>query len=171
MLLLLSSLDHRGSCHLLMLSGRREASVNSRDCRLARGEAELNKRAAAIRSYRRSSLGYATTKHSELPSVRTASRTAYRTTAISTDSFTSSPPLCRFRYRRPKLDYLTPLEQRDPLQLLVKSRRNIELNHSCHGEPPMCFLSTSEERQLRCQRSSPSFDPHSAERGFACSTP
>jgi hypothetical protein len=93
-------------------------------------------RGAAIRSHRQSPLGYATTKHSEPPSVRTASGTAYRTTAISGESFTTSPPLCRFRYRRAKLDYLTPLEQGDPLHLPVKSRRNMELNHACHGDRP-----------------------------------
>jgi len=42
MLMLRSPLDHRGSWHLLMLNGRREASFSTRDCRLARGEAELN---------------------------------------------------------------------------------------------------------------------------------
>jgi hypothetical protein len=42
MLLLLSSLDHRDSRHPLMLCGPRETSLSSRDCRLARIEAELN---------------------------------------------------------------------------------------------------------------------------------
>ena len=55
-------------------------------------------------------------------------------------------PLCRFRYCRPKLNYVAPLGRRDPLHLLVKSRRNIELDHSCHGEPPNGFLANTRER-------------------------
>src|SRR6266849_3387003 len=93
-----------------------------------------------------SSLGYATTKRSETPSVRGTSSTAYRTSAISTASFTTPPPLCRFRYRRPKLNHFAPLGQRDPLHLRVKSCRNIELDHLCHGEPPICFLANTRER-------------------------
>ena len=93
-------------------------------------------------SCRQFSLGYATTKRSEPPPVRGTSSTAYRTSAISTESFTTPPPLCRFRYRRPKLNHLAPLGQRDPLRLLVKSRRNIELDYPCHGEPPMYFPAT-----------------------------
>ena len=73
-------------------------------------------------------------------------------------------PLCRFRYCRPKLNYVAPLGQRDPLHLLVKSRRNIELDHSCHGEPPNVFSCEHPgERQFRCQRCSPSFGPAFAE--------
>jgi hypothetical protein len=56
------------------------------------------------------------------------------------------PRLRRFRYRRPKLNHLAPLGQGDPLHLLVKSRRNIELDHSCHGGPPIFFLANTRKR-------------------------
>jgi hypothetical protein len=139
MLVLPSPLDYRRFRHVILFSGPRDASFSTRYRRLARGEAALNN-AGCGNDIVQTIL------------VRIRDHEAFRTAFGPRDFehcvshfcninrlFHSLTSLRRFRYRRPKLNHLAPLGQRDPLRLLVKSRRNIELDYSCHGEPPYEF--------------------------------
>jgi len=54
-------------------------------------------------------------------------------------------PLCRFPYFSRELKHLAPLGRRHPLDWLVKSRRNIELDDPCHSILRCVFFRQLEE--------------------------